>query len=158
LPLVVVRKRPTLTSFHPTPPGSPSLLQVSINSEEVQPSPDKATSTSIGLIGFKEPYQTTCPRTTDQIIQKLVEHFLLIFLEAGCPRVTVIDHGLTHSVNEVFDKEFRTTAAVHEFAFKGIAFTLHGLFSTSWRGLSPLGKVTRGNGPWASSGLSCSAA
>jgi hypothetical protein len=36
LPLVVVRKRPTLTSFHPTPPGSPSLLQVSINSEEVQ--------------------------------------------------------------------------------------------------------------------------
>ena len=35
LPLVVVRKRPTLTSFHPTPPGSSSLLEVSINSEEV---------------------------------------------------------------------------------------------------------------------------
>ena len=29
------RRRPTLTFFHPTPPGSPSLLQVSINSEEV---------------------------------------------------------------------------------------------------------------------------
>src|ERR1700692_1827786 len=39
LPLVVVRKRPTLPSFHPTPPGSSSLLQVSINSEEVQPAP-----------------------------------------------------------------------------------------------------------------------
>jgi hypothetical protein len=37
LPLVVVRKRPTLTSFHPTPPGSSSLLQVSISSEEVHP-------------------------------------------------------------------------------------------------------------------------
>src|SRR6202453_4046997 len=36
LPLVVVRRRPTLTSFHPTPPGSSSLLQVSISSEEVQ--------------------------------------------------------------------------------------------------------------------------
>jgi hypothetical protein len=35
LPLVIVRKRPTLTSFHPTPPGSSSLLQVSISSEEV---------------------------------------------------------------------------------------------------------------------------
>jgi hypothetical protein len=35
LPLVIVRKRPTLTCFHPTPPGSSSLLQVSINSEEV---------------------------------------------------------------------------------------------------------------------------
>src|SRR6185312_9481873 len=39
LPLVIVRKRPTLTSFHPTPPGSSSLLQVSINSEEVQSAP-----------------------------------------------------------------------------------------------------------------------
>ena len=29
LPLVIARKRPTLTSFHPTPPGSSSLLQVS---------------------------------------------------------------------------------------------------------------------------------
>jgi hypothetical protein len=37
LALVVVCKRPALTYFHPTPPGSPSLLQVSINSEEVQP-------------------------------------------------------------------------------------------------------------------------
>jgi hypothetical protein len=77
-----------------------------------QPIPGKATGTSVGLIGFKEPYKSACPRTTDQVIQKLVEHFLLIFLEADCPRVTVIDHGLTHSVNDVFDKEFRTTAAV----------------------------------------------
>src|SRR5712671_6291179 len=42
LPFVVVRKRPTLTSFHSTPPGSSSLLQVSINSEEVHPSPPPA--------------------------------------------------------------------------------------------------------------------
>src|SRR5205085_9787530 len=35
LPLVVVRKRPKLSFFHPTPPGSSSLLQVSISSEEV---------------------------------------------------------------------------------------------------------------------------
>jgi len=36
-PLVVVCKRPTLTCYHLTPPDSPSLLQVSINSEEVHP-------------------------------------------------------------------------------------------------------------------------
>jgi hypothetical protein len=96
-----------------------------------KPSPGKATGTSVGLLSFKEPYKSTCPRTTDQIIQKLVEHFLLIFLEADCPRVTVIDHGLTHSVNDVFDKEFRTTAAVHDFAIKGIRFTLHGFRLTT---------------------------
>jgi len=96
-----------------------------------RPSPGKATGTSVALIGFKEPYRSACPRTTDQVIQKLVEHFLLIFLEADCPRVTVIDHGLTHSVNDVFEKEFRTTAAVHEFAIKGISFTLHGFRLTT---------------------------
>jgi hypothetical protein len=36
LPPVVVRKRPTLTSFQPTPPGSQSLLRVPIISEEVR--------------------------------------------------------------------------------------------------------------------------
>jgi N-terminal domain of anti-restriction factor ArdC len=35
LPLIVLRKRSTLTCFHPTPPGSTSQLQVSINSEGV---------------------------------------------------------------------------------------------------------------------------
>jgi hypothetical protein len=32
---MVVRKRPTFTCFHLTPPNSPSLLQVYINSEGV---------------------------------------------------------------------------------------------------------------------------
>lgn len=35
LALVVFRERPTLTHFHSTPPGSRSLLQVSIHWEEV---------------------------------------------------------------------------------------------------------------------------
>jgi len=38
LSLVVVRKRSSLTSFHQTPLGSPSLLQVSTELEEAQPS------------------------------------------------------------------------------------------------------------------------
>jgi hypothetical protein len=54
LPLVIVRKRPTLTSFHPTSPGSPSLLQVSINSEEVQAS-QASTSTLNGSAAFETP-------------------------------------------------------------------------------------------------------
>src|SRR5262249_60845386 len=36
LPLVIVRKRSSLTSFHQTPLGSLSLLQVSTELEEVQ--------------------------------------------------------------------------------------------------------------------------
>ena len=96
-----------------------------------QATPGRGTGTTIGLIGYREPYKGTCPRTTDQIIQKLIEHFLLIFLEDDCPRVSVTDQGLVYSVNEVFDKEFRATAAAHEFHIKGMQFTLHGFRLTT---------------------------
>jgi hypothetical protein len=43
----------------------------------------------------------------------------------------VTDQGLTNSVNEVFDKEFRATAAAHEFHIKGMPFTLHGFRLTT---------------------------
>ncbi|WP_316192058.1 hypothetical protein [Bradyrhizobium sp. SZCCHNRI3018] len=96
-----------------------------------EPSPGRPTGTAVGLIGFREPYKGTCPRTAEQIVQKLIEHFLLVFLEDDCPRVTVIDQGLVTSVNEVFDKEFRATAAAHEFEIKGMPFTLNGFRLTT---------------------------
>lgn len=93
--------------------------------------PGLPTGTKVGLIGFREPYKGACPRTADQIIQKIIEHFLLIFLESDCPAVTVVDQGLSYSVNEVFDKEFRATAAAHDFQIKGVPFTLHGFRLTT---------------------------
>lgn len=96
-----------------------------------RPAHGRGTGTTIGLVDFREPYKSTCPRTTDQIIQKLIEHFLLIFLEEDCPRVTVTDQGLAHSVNDVFDKDFRATAAAHEFNIKGMPFTIHGFRLTT---------------------------
>jgi hypothetical protein len=96
-----------------------------------QPAQDSSTGTSVSLVGFREPYKSTCQNTTDQIIQKLIEHFLLILLESDCPRVTVIDQGLSLSVNDVFEKDFRATAAAHEFDIKGMPFTLHGFRLTT---------------------------
>ena len=66
--------------------------------------------TSVKLSGFKEPYQGACPKTTDQIVQRIVEHFLLIFLEPDCPELTVEDFGLLSSVNDVFERDFRSLA------------------------------------------------
>jgi hypothetical protein len=93
----------------------------------------QSTGTTIVLVGFKEPYRSETAKATDQIIQRLVEHFLLLFFEPGCPQVTVIDLGLTSSVNSVFEKEYRTTASEHEFKVKGIPFTMHGFRLTTPR-------------------------
>ena len=56
---LLTRKRPTLTSFHPTPPGSLSLLQVSINSEEVQ----AARAAWNHRSRVDKPKRTGCPLT-----------------------------------------------------------------------------------------------
>lgn len=95
----------------------------------------KTTGTTVCLSDFQEPYKSACQQTSDQIIQKLIEHFLLIFLESGCPRVSLIDQGLVYSVNDIFERDFRSTAAIHEFAIKSMPFTLHG-FRLATPGLS----------------------
>src|ERR1700738_5124736 len=60
LPLVVVRKRPTLTYFHPTPPGSQSLLQVSINSEEVHFGMRRMTNCEGLIPRIANPFSSAC--------------------------------------------------------------------------------------------------
>jgi len=94
---------------------------------------DQPTGTSVHLIGFREPYKGECPKSADQIVQRLVEHFLLIFLEPDCPNVMLRDQGLGFSANEVFENEFRTTATVHEFKIREVPFTLHGFRLTTPR-------------------------
>lgn len=87
----------------------------------------------IRLVGFKEPYRSQFPKTADRLAQRLVEHFLLIFLQPDCPRITIHDQGQVISANAVFENEFKTTAHVHEFSIKGVAFTLHGFRLTTPR-------------------------
>ena len=60
------------------------------------------------------------------MIQKLIEHFILIFLEPDCPKVTVVDEGKKHEINEIFEKEYKATASAHKFEIGEHKFTLHG--------------------------------
>jgi hypothetical protein len=92
------------------------------------PSPvaGRSTGTTVRLVDFLEPYKSEGSKSADQVVQALVEHFLLIFLEPGCATVEIHDLGLKHSANEVFSRDFKTTAAIHPFTLKGQPFTLHG--------------------------------
>jgi hypothetical protein len=84
------------------------------------------TGTKIKLVGFREPYKSTCPKAPDQIVQRIVEHFLLIFLEPNCPLVLIEDQGLISSANDVFEKEFRSVAVTNPFKIGLADFTLTG--------------------------------
>jgi hypothetical protein len=56
--------------------------------------------TTITLTGLKRNYKEKVPRSVDVIIQKLIEHFILVLLEPDCPMVILIDQGqLRHQRN-----------------------------------------------------------
>jgi hypothetical protein len=84
------------------------------------------TGTIIELNDLKPQYIGQCPRQTEQIIQKLVEHFILVFLEEECPSITLIDLGQRYNLNDVFQNDFKSAASSHVFTVNDQQFTLHG--------------------------------
>ena len=59
-------------------------------------------------------------------IQKLIEHFILVFLDKDCPHVTVIDLGHRHNINPHFEKDYKASASSHSFDINRHPFTLYG--------------------------------
>lgn len=91
------------------------------------------TGTILKMVGFKEPYRTTCPKTAEHIASLLVEHFLLVFLHTECPTIELHDGSTKIIVNDVFQTDFKQKASAHEFELQGQRFTLHGFRLTTPR-------------------------
>jgi hypothetical protein len=82
--------------------------------------------TTVELTGLKNAYKDKVPRSIDVIIQKLIEHFILVFLEPDCPHVVMIDQGQRYDINEIFEKDYKAASSKHTFAIGHAIFTLHG--------------------------------
>jgi hypothetical protein len=82
--------------------------------------------TTVRLTCLRPEYRDQVPRSTEVLIQKIIEHFILVLLEADCPRIVVIDNGLRHDVNRQFEQEYRTTASSHTFELNGFPFRVNG--------------------------------
>src|SRR3546814_9791814 len=66
------------------------------------------------------------PRSVEVLVQKLIEHFILVFLESDCPHVVLIDQGHKYDINHIFQREYKSSASSHKFQIEGHHFTLHG--------------------------------
>ncbi|MGJ4994689.1 ATP-binding protein [Bradyrhizobium sp. HKCCYLS3077] len=84
------------------------------------------SGTSVELIGLKRPYRDQCPRTTEGLIQKLIEHFILVFMDSECPSISLIDLGQSHDLNAIFRDDYKSSASFHSFEIASHTFTLHG--------------------------------
>jgi hypothetical protein len=92
--------------------------------------PKRATqtqpTTTIELVDLKPQYHDQCPRSTEVFIQKLIEHFILVFLDKDCPEVTVTDLGRHYKIKDIFEKDYKASASSHFFEIGPYPFTLHG--------------------------------
>lgn len=85
-----------------------------------------SSGTTVRLLGFRESYRTGCPRSPEVLIEKIIEHFLLLLLEQTCPRLIFIDGNMRQELNSIFDKEYRQRASTHTFNVGDVALRLHG--------------------------------
>ena len=82
--------------------------------------------TTITLTGLKRSYKEKVPRSTDIIVRKLIEHFILVLLEPDCPMVVLIDQGQRYDINAIFEKDYRSASSKHTFSIGEAVFTMHG--------------------------------
>lgn len=93
---------------------------------------DRVTpETTVRLSGFLSPYVAECPRPLEAIAQRLIVHFLPLFLDQNGPSISVSDGVDTIDLRTFFRENFaqlstRQTLTVAGEAFTLDAFRLHG--------------------------------
>lgn len=92
----------------------------------VENSERTAPLTTVRLSGFRNPYREACPRTLDVIAQRLVGHFLPLFLNPASPSVVLSDDDGEIDLHAYFREHFEALATRHEFTAGDHKFTLHG--------------------------------
>ncbi len=85
-----------------------------------------AAGTVIRLVNYREPYKTECPRRAEVIVEKLVEHFILVLLEPNCSHLMIRDHDRRYDINDIFEKDYRAGASAHTFSVSDVLFTMRG--------------------------------
>jgi hypothetical protein len=95
------------------------------------PTTTGTVGTIVHLVGYRDPYRTECPRSANVIVEKLIEHFLLMLLEPNCPQLVVHDYDRIYNINEIFNNEYKSCASTHSFGVNDIPFTLHGFRLTA---------------------------
>ena len=84
------------------------------------------SGTAINLVGLRREYRSQCPKTADALIEKIIDHFILVFLEPQCPKIILQDQGMSYDLNTIFAKDYKSSASEHKFKINDHTFVLHG--------------------------------
>lgn len=91
-----------------------------------KPSDRQKPETHVRLVGYRTPYADECPRQLDIIAQRLIGHFLPLFLDKAGPALALADAGEEIDLRKFFHENFQVFATERSFDIGGHAFTLSG--------------------------------
>lgn len=91
---------------------------------------DSTITTEIKLVGLREPYRMSAPRSAFEIAQWLCEQLLTYFLEDSTPTITVEDETGTVNCNELFNRMYRGSVVESHLEVGRNTFKLNQLFLT----------------------------
>ncbi|NTU49636.1 MAG: ATP-binding protein [Desulfobulbaceae bacterium] len=86
----------------------------------------KGLSTSVEMKDLYSSIQKVRPNP-ELLAEKIVEHFLSIFVTDAMPKVVVNDSGIKTDLNEYYKKNIRPQAQEHKFDIRGKEFTYKGI-------------------------------
>lgn len=93
---------------------------------DAAPSDRQNLETRVRLVGFRTPYVGECPRQLDIIAQRLIGHFLPLFLDPAGPALSLADEVEEIDLRAFFRENFQAFATERTFNVDGHAFTLSG--------------------------------
>ena len=82
--------------------------------------------TMVRLIGYRQPYLDECPRGLDGIAQRLIGHFLPLFLNPHGPALILSDRFQEIDLRDFYRSHFEAFATRHDFTVAGQGFSLSG--------------------------------
>jgi len=87
---------------------------------------EEKTWSIVELNGFKEEYKKYCPKKLEEIGEKIVEHFLIYFLQEKCPYIKIIDqNGKDLLLQNYYNTTFKGSIKEKIFNIENYNFTLY---------------------------------
>jgi hypothetical protein len=80
----------------------------------------------VRLVGYRQPYLDECPRSLDGIAQRLIGHFLPLFLNPHGPALTLNDRFQEIDLREFYRSNFEAFATRRDFTVAGQSCSLSG--------------------------------
>ncbi|MCX2482845.1 hypothetical protein [Pedobacter sp. MR2016-24] len=90
-------------------------------------SSSKKTGTSVILNSFITEYQETCPKSLYDIGEKIIDHFLVYYLNKKAPSIDIIEkiNGFKIDLNSIFNTSFKAAIKGSKFNLYGDEFNIH---------------------------------